>query len=135
MKVTELPLYGLHNADHFRFLTKFSNLINQLDTSAPKYSQLFMRFNKLLLQEGECLAILQKNSYHKLAEAIRLRDNVPNELIGMVNNTCRHDNQEIAVEGNRFKIMFDAYQNPAYKPDGDLIRFYNPAIDILGHKI
>ena len=135
MKITDLPLYDLQNANHFRFLTEFSNLINQFDAGAPKYSQLFARFNKLLLQEGECLTILQKSSYHKqLVEAIRLRDNVLNELIDMVNNACRHDNQEIAVEGNRLKIMFDAYQNSEYKPNDDKTLVINNLIKDLENK-
>ena len=119
MKVIELALHNLHNAGHFRFLTEFSNLINQFYAGNTKYSKLFAYFDELLLQEGEYLSIDRNNYSEQLTEANRFCLNVLSELSDMVNKACKHIDKEVAVAGNRLKIVLDAHKNPAYNSCND----------------
>ena len=134
MKILSLTLSKLRNATHFQFMTEFSNLVNKFGAAALKIVKLFTRLLGLLVEEDECLVVLQKSGYtEQMAEADRVRDVIFSGLVDTVNASCKHFDPNVQAAGNNLKIVFDTYGNLARKPhDEQTSGIYNLIQDLEG---
>ena len=134
MKILNLALSKMRNAEHFQFYTEFYNLVEQFGASAMRIVKLIVRFLALLKEGDKCLVILQKSGYtEQMAEADRFRNTVFSGLVDTVNAARKHFDAEIVASGNRLKIVFDTYGNLAAKPnDEQTSGVYNLIQDLEG---
>ncbi|MCX6232869.1 MAG: DUF6261 family protein [Bacteroidetes bacterium] len=112
MKINNIHLVSLRNAEHYQFQTEFKNLVEKSTALALGIDARFQNYLSKYTEESEALVYITKNSQtDALVNADSHRDQIFRGLCDTVKAACNHFVPAKAEAAKKLMIIFDTYGN------------------------